>query len=451
MSKSRFDSRYSIEYLDPNNIAGKSTNKKTIPILLLLTVISGLIFLGYFLWKQGFLDQFQQGEPDFVTKPAIESLELEVKSREPINNALNTNTLNTSNEGSASTVKPLKVVKKKDYSNVTGEEIFLDKCTYCHGKNGEGSLKDTYPKLRGQHSAYLLLQLKRMRDGKRLNVNPAMFAIIKKMDNKTLAKISDHIARIPDVSSTLQNADQIKLEKKLNTLTGQLLLEQQKNTQLEQQIKKNLQISDGFSKLYDTGANRVNKNDQDLMRVVQEEKNRLIKARAERQASAQKETITDAVASQIVARTVAPESLTNEGSKTTTTATTTTNQMDKIVSAIGNNNAPKNKSISTKRVYVEIGSDAAKKSVSLQDKINKMVSSESVPDTKFTKALKKEDKVRKNAVRSIVVRKGDTLWRMAERAYGNGLKYPKILKANPKLKRGKIVTLKIGQIVRVPK
>jgi len=68
----------------------------------------------------------------------------------------------------------------------------------------------------------------------------------------------------------------------------------------------------------------------------------------------------------------------------------------------------------------------------------------------YTQSLKKEIVTRKNEMRIIVVRKGDTLGKIAKRAYGNVMEYRKIYKANPDmLKRPDRIY--IGQKLRIPK
>jgi nucleoid-associated protein YgaU len=66
----------------------------------------------------------------------------------------------------------------------------------------------------------------------------------------------------------------------------------------------------------------------------------------------------------------------------------------------------------------------------------------------YTNSLKSEVDVRKNEMRIIVVRKGDTLGKIAKRAYGNVMNYEKIYKANPELTRPDRIY--IGQKIRIP-
>lgn len=55
---------------------------------------------------------------------------------------------------------------------------------------------------------------------------------------------------------------------------------------------------------------------------------------------------------------------------------------------------------------------------------------------------------RKNEIRIIKVKRGDSLWKIAERAYGAGFKYPLIFEANPHLTDPN--NIKVGEFLRVP-
>jgi len=73
-----------------------------------------------------------------------------------------------------------------------------------------------------------------------------------------------------------------------------------------------------------------------------------------------------------------------------------------------------------------------------------------VKTSSYVSKIKKETKVRHNAMRIITVRKGDTLSLIAERAYGNAMAYPKIFAANPDLIKNPN-RIYPGQKLRVPK
>jgi len=69
--------------------------------------------------------------------------------------------------------------------------------------------------------------------------------------------------------------------------------------------------------------------------------------------------------------------------------------------------------------------------------------------TYYTQSISKELDVRSNEMRIIIVKKGDTLSRIAHRAYGDYDAYPKILRANPEV----IVNpdqIFVGQRLRIP-
>ncbi len=77
-----------------------------------------------------------------------------------------------------------------------GEALFKEKCVTCHGKTGQGDSDSFFPRIQGQHYSYLLRQLQWIRDGRRKNANPAMLALIKNLDDKSLNAIADYVSRI---------------------------------------------------------------------------------------------------------------------------------------------------------------------------------------------------------------------------------------------------------------
>jgi len=86
----------------------------------------------------------------------------------------------------------------------------------------------------------------------------------------------------------------------------------------------------------------------------------------------------------------------------------------------------------------------------LSDKIN-LVMQEGISNdkiTNYTESLKSEVDVHKNEMRIIIVRQGDTLGKIAKRAYGNEMEYKKIYRANPELTRPDRIY--IGQKLRIP-
>lgn len=78
-----------------------------------------------------------------------------------------------------------------------GEKLYKKSCAICHGDNGEGFDKELFPKIQGQHFAYLLRQLKWMREGGRRNVYRGMVRKIRKMTVADFEALSDYLSRLP--------------------------------------------------------------------------------------------------------------------------------------------------------------------------------------------------------------------------------------------------------------
>ena len=76
------------------------------------------------------------------------------------------------------------------------EEIYQKQCMQCHGAEGQGNNDAFFPSLNGQHYAYLLRQLKWVRDGYRKNADPAMVAIVKTLSEEELDAVADYLSRL---------------------------------------------------------------------------------------------------------------------------------------------------------------------------------------------------------------------------------------------------------------
>ena len=76
-------------------------------------------------------------------------------------------------------------------------------------------------------------------------------------------------------------------------------------------------------------------------------------------------------------------------------------------------------------------------------------SNKKVKLSNYEKSLKPEIATRSNAMRIIVVKKGDTLSKLAQKAYGDKLAYDKIFKANPEIIKNPNEIF-IGQKIRIP-
>ena len=77
-----------------------------------------------------------------------------------------------------------------------GKAIFQQRCMVCHGAQAQGNNDAFFPRLSGQHHAYLLRQLKWIRDGYRKNSNPQMVSEVKNLSDTDLDAIADYLSRL---------------------------------------------------------------------------------------------------------------------------------------------------------------------------------------------------------------------------------------------------------------
>lgn len=77
-----------------------------------------------------------------------------------------------------------------------GKQLYNERCASCHGAQGEGSAQAFYPRIQGQHYAYVLRQLNWMKNGKRRNANPEMLKHLKGFSSEEMSAVSDYIAHM---------------------------------------------------------------------------------------------------------------------------------------------------------------------------------------------------------------------------------------------------------------
>jgi len=69
--------------------------------------------------------------------------------------------------------------------------------------------------------------------------------------------------------------------------------------------------------------------------------------------------------------------------------------------------------------------------------------------TNIHQSIEQELESRKNEMKIIVVKRGDSLSKIAQKAYGDSKKYKKILQANPQMLKNPNL-IYIGQKLRIP-
>ena len=84
------------------------------------------------------------------------------------------------------------------------EQLYRDDCMMCHGKEGLGNGDAFFPRLQGQHHAYLVRQMLWIRDGFRKNGNALMVEKLKPMSDEQISLLADYISRMPPPADTDQ-------------------------------------------------------------------------------------------------------------------------------------------------------------------------------------------------------------------------------------------------------
>jgi hypothetical protein len=258
-----------------------------------------------------------------------------------------------------------------------------------------------------------------------------------------------------------------ELTKKLNELTRQLTVEKQRNEKLSAQINAHEDNNSKLTSLLENALKEVSSEDHKYLTEL----NNLGNSNSTTNSNGSNKTInTNNTASIDISAAINNQVAQLLPSTPTTTETTvdhnnsislsTASQVDAIILAMQEIQQGISKPIqsgaSGNIVTVGIEQNAKSEStdellhIKLQRQINKMLAINEGKSSTYKKALKKESIVRKNAMRSIIVQKGETLWSIAKRAYGNGSLYTKIIKANPHIAKDGKVVLTIGQVIRVP-
>lgn len=77
-----------------------------------------------------------------------------------------------------------------------GAQIYADRCAACHGADGAGDNDSGYPRLQGQHYAYMLRQARLVRDGLR-RVEPGMAGILAELSAADVERALNYVSYLP--------------------------------------------------------------------------------------------------------------------------------------------------------------------------------------------------------------------------------------------------------------
>jgi len=91
------------------------------------------------------------------------------------------------------------------YDIQLGKDIYRTNCKTCHGDKGQGSNKEFFPRIQGQHYNYLLKQLIWIRDGRRRNANKQMMHQIERFTFREMTAVIDYVSRLKPINKVIKN------------------------------------------------------------------------------------------------------------------------------------------------------------------------------------------------------------------------------------------------------
>ena len=376
------ESRYSIEYVNPDKKEGSKAKKRTIPFIFLgLTILATLFYV------------FLSMDKDTTAMRATKDL--------PRSPELVTITKDLSLPSESIGIAKKKITKAIAAENNTDTEIVIP---------SGATQREIQPKESIQEE-----------------INSLLLA-----NEKQESKIKQ------------QALNTRELEASIDRLTQQLILATKKNKELDEQLNTKNSENSKLSRKALSKASTADKNYLDALNSLEEEKTT---------------TITNVIPNiKVLADTKAPLNLRSQNNNI---SVSTNSQVDAILAAMqASNNSPVIKSNIDKAQELQLVSvnqtePTDLQHIQLQKEINQLLNKKSIPtkdafkkNTDYKVALSRESTIRKNAIRSITIKKGETLWSIAQRAYGSGAEYTKIINANPQVDFDQLF---IGQVIRVPK
>jgi cytochrome c553 len=79
----------------------------------------------------------------------------------------------------------------------TGEKVYTQSCSICHGKDGAGDSQDLIPAIGGQQYGYLLVRLHELSQDHLSEVEPAVIDILGGLSPADLQAVADYTSRLP--------------------------------------------------------------------------------------------------------------------------------------------------------------------------------------------------------------------------------------------------------------
>lgn len=97
--------------------------------------------------------------------------------------------------------------KGAEDASVKGKKLYVaNKCSRCHGVNGEGDAAKAFPAVAAQHYDYLIREMKWIRQGVRGNSHPEMVKAIAKFSQSDLEAVASYLSRLPDYRTVTAKA-----------------------------------------------------------------------------------------------------------------------------------------------------------------------------------------------------------------------------------------------------
>lgn len=466
MAKKSIQSRYSIDYVYPDNAeTNKSTGSKWLSTALLMIITLGLA-ASFFLPVDvsTIISNFTKPSSETPSEPLISSpvVTEEIASEEEETEDVTPVVEPEAITKEVASVEPKTPVKEKviEPTPVTPTPVTSSEPT----KEIEKVVVEETPK-KVEPVVTKVIPVPTPATPEPIKTPKAVEVIV---EEKTIKKEKNTSAQL--AASLKQLAINEELTRNIERLSQQLLAEKKKNETLNSQLNVRRNRNSALSGLLENALNKANEADKRYVDALN--------GQTQKPKNTNRVKINTKRARNDIAKKITID--TKRVDYNNSISVSDTVQIDAILAAMQASSAPKRapdpleSSNEEGSTIVQIPSKlktinsapSDQLFTSLQNQINSLInddspqamvdvsSSNDAPEETleddYRKALNVESAVRINEMRTIVIIKGDTLWAIAKRAYGNGAKYKKIIDANPNIvKKGKVLLL-IGQVIRVP-